>query len=122
MIFGAAAIAALAITPMATATAQDITVTGPRATIVPNSGSMMQLSVLTDSMVVNYSDLDLTTFEGRASLQKRVDWAARHVCNRLDDLNRDHVPLTGPQTDQCMIYSKAFTQPQVQRAVTLYGQ
>ena len=119
MMLAAAALAALTAGPITAAAQDEITVFGPRSETVREPGSMIETRIMTDSMVVNYSDLDLRSTAHRALLQRRVDRAARTTCNRLDDANRDGVELSG--RDLCMIYAKAFAKPQVERAIWLHG-
>jgi UrcA family protein len=86
----------LLVVPLASALAQDIIVTAPRHRVMvrdPRTGERAEM--VTTSAIVRIGDLDLRTEEGQREARRRVEAAARNVCEWLEELYPNDVPDTG---------------------------
>lgn len=118
-LIGIAAIAGVAMTPMAMAQDGTITVQAPRVVVAdPGAKGVHPPQALVAEVAVQTRDLDLRTAYGRDVLDHRVKMAAREVCSRIDELYRTGGPGANPSIDSrdCRIEAARSAQLQVRGA------
>jgi UrcA family protein len=98
---------------------EGITITASRApkveVVEPKPGSIMKTVSL--SYGVSYSDLDLTTTEGKEQLKARVRQAAEDACNELDR----QYPFSEPKGLRCVGATVDSAKGQVHDAIAAAG-
>jgi UrcA family protein len=119
LFIGLAAIAGVAVAPMAMADEGAIIVSGPR---VQNSGEakvgVHPTRALVSQVTVPTHDLDLRTNYGRSVLDHRVKLAAAEVCSRLDDLTPVYGlgPSRNEESAECRLDAQKSAHLQVRAA------
>jgi UrcA family protein len=120
LLVGFAAMAGIALAPMAIAQDGSIVVSGPR---VQSSGEakvgVHPPRVLISQVSVDTHDLDLRTAYGRDVLDHRVKLAAREVCSRIDELTPVYGlgPDAAQESRDCRIEAEKSAYAQVRAAV-----
>jgi UrcA family protein len=90
-----------------------VTVEAVREIIVGKSPIGAPIKELSIRSRVAYNDLDLTTAEGAAALQKRVADTAKSTCKEI----KIDIPAEGSSVEQCVKDALAGAQPQVDKAI-----
>ena len=96
---------------------RSITFSAALATMAIATPALASPATNTNTAKVHYSDLDLSTADGVKTLKHRVRSAAEDVCD-LDGAWKSR-NLTKAQI--CMRVAMSSVQPQVQKAVAMYG-
>ena len=115
LFIGLAAIAGVAVAPMAMADEGAIVVSSPRVQDGGAKGANPGLEVVSQVAVPTH-DLDLRTDYGRSVLDHRVEFAARQVCARLDEATPASGIDTPQETRDCRIEVRKSAQAQVRAA------
>jgi UrcA family protein len=120
LFIGLAAIASVAVAPMAMADEGAIVVSGPR---VQSSGEakvgVNPTMALVSQVTVPTHDLDLRTQYGRSVLDHRVKLAAAEVCSRIDDLTPVYGlgPNRSSESRDCRLEAQKSASSQVRAAI-----
>lgn len=67
------------------------------------------------SIDIEYADLDLTSPQGQAKLERRIDAAARQICGANEQRTGTRI-IIDPKVRTCIAEVKAKTAPQVAAA------
>jgi UrcA family protein len=124
LIIGLAAIAGVAVAPMAVAQDDTIVVSGPQ---VRSSGEakvgVRQPTMLISQVSVATHDLDLRTKYGRSVLDHRVKLAAAEVCHRIDALHPANGVGANPadKSRDCRLEAQKSAHSQVRAAYWAAG-